>query len=172
MQPSAESGAGFHAGAITSLSAASRRPLLATASKDHTVCIWDFRRQLCLTAMQATHPVTALAVHPWGTEMVIATRDSAHAHVIANELIVGERLADSSGGFTIISYSRRGGLVACVRRNVVLVYVTGTYALAATLRGHPEEVADVQWSEDGFRLVTVCRAAVYSWSMETYSKVR
>jgi WD40 repeat protein len=170
-QPRASCCAGFHTQSILCISAATRRPLIASASKDNTVRIWDYRRQVCITCYQATHPITSLSLHPWGTEMVIASRERAHAYVIANELICGQRLESSQGGFSRCAFSPRGGLLACTRKASILIYITNTYQLAATLHGHPDEVLDLQWSADGIRLVSVCHAAVYTWSMETYTKV-
>ena len=163
--------AGFHKSAVLCVSAAMRRPLIATASKDNTVRIWDYQRMACITTLQATHPLATLAVHPWGTEMVISFRDSAHTYVIANELIAGQRLEQSQDGFAVIAYSPRGGLLACARKASVYVYLTNTYALVATLACHPEHVCELRWSADEVRLVSVCRAAVYTWCMETYTKV-
>lgn len=51
------------------------------------------------------------------------------------------------------------------------VYQTTTYDLIAQLKGHPDAVLDLAWSADGIRLASVCKAAVYTWSMETFEKV-
>ena len=110
--------AGFHKQGIICVSAAARRPLLATASTDNTVRVWDYQKMTCATTFQATHPLATIAVHPWGTEMVVAYRESAHTYVIANELIAGQRLAASNDGFSICAYSPRGGLLACARKQV------------------------------------------------------
>ena len=59
-----------------------------------------------------------------------------------------------------------------VRVQVVYVYETRDYEHVATLKGHAENVCDLRWSGDEVRLVSVCRAAVYTWSMETFAKVR
>jgi WD40 repeat protein len=164
--------AGFHKAAVLCVSAAMRRPLLATASADNTVRVWDYQRMACATTFQASHPISTLAVHPWGTEMVISYRESAHTYVIANELIAGQRLEASNDGFSLCAYSPRGGMLACARKNTILLYVTNTYAHVATLKGHPESVVDLRWSDDGIQLVSACRAALYTWSMETYGKAR
>ena len=153
------------------LSVATRRPLVATASADGTVRVYDAVRQVCLACLQLRSPVTAVAMHPWGTELVVATKEGAHSYVIANELLRGHRLDGAVGGFSRCMYSRPGGLLACAQRAAISVYSTTEYALLATLRGHPNDVLSMHWSGDGGRLASACREAVYTWSMETFARV-
>lgn len=163
--------AGYHTDAVVCLSVATRRPLVVTAGADRTVRVFDAARQVCLACLQLRSPVTAVAMHPWGTELVVATKEGAHSYVIANELLCGHRLDGAVGGFSRCMYSRPGGLLACAQRATICVYSATEYALLATLRGHPNDVLSMHWSCDGVRLASVCREAVYTWSMESFSKV-
>jgi WD40 repeat protein len=150
---------------------AMRKPLLATASHDNTVRIFDAVRQVSFTSFQAASPVTAVAMHPWGTEMVISTRQCAHSYIIANELLSGQQLASSEGGYSQSVYSPPGGLLACSQKNLIHIFSTSEYTPVAMLRGHPNDVVSLNWSADGIRLVSACRETVYIWSMESFSKV-
>jgi WD40 repeat protein len=150
---------------------AMRKPLLVTASHDNTVRIFDAVSLVSVTSFQAASPVTAVGMHPWGTELVISTRQCAHSYTIANELLSGHELASSNGGFSHSVYSPPGGLLACSQKNVIHIYSASEYTLSAILRGHPNDVASLKWSADGIRLVSACRETVYIWSMETFSKI-
>lgn len=81
------------------LSVATRRTLLATASRDNTVRVWDYHSQICIAMYQAANPVMCVALHPWGTDIIISFHESAFTYVVGgNELIKGQRLADSASG--------------------------------------------------------------------------
>lgn len=91
--------AGFHTGAVIGLSVATRRTLLATASEDNTVRVWDYHRQSCQAVHQAAHPVAAVALHPWATDLIVAHREVAFTYVVAgSELVRGQRLPESAAG--------------------------------------------------------------------------
>jgi hypothetical protein len=94
-----ECSVGFHTSAILSISVATRRTLLATASRDNTVRVWDYHRLVCRVSHQASDPVKVVALHPWGTELVLAVYDGAHTYVIAGDALVrGQRLTESTAG--------------------------------------------------------------------------
>lgn len=84
---------------MTALSVATRRTLLATASDDNTVRVWDYHRQSCQAVHQAAQPVAAVALHPWGTDLIVAHREVAFTYVVAgSELVRGQRLPESAAG--------------------------------------------------------------------------
>eukprot|EP00892_Ulva_mutabilis_P006187 jgi/Ulvmu1/3940/UM018_0163.1 len=162
---------GFHTGAVISLSVATRRTLLASASDDNTVRVWDYHRQSCRAVHQPAQPVAAVALHPWGTDLIIAHREFAFTYVVAgSELVRGHRLPESAAGFSRLRYSPSGGYLAAVHADRVYVYATLTYTLEATLTGHADEVSDIAWSRDGFRLATCSQTSVYLWSMDTMQR--
>lgn len=70
----------------------------------------------------------------------------------------------------MLQYSPSGGYLAAVHGDRVCVYATLTYTLEATLTGHAEEVTDVAWSRDGFRLATCSQTSVYLWSTDTMQR--
>lgn len=91
--------AGFHTNAIVALSVATRRTLLATASRDNTVRVWDYHAQVCIAMYQAASPVMGVGLHPWGTDIIISFHESAFTYVVGgSELIKGQRLAESASG--------------------------------------------------------------------------
>jgi WD40 repeat protein len=95
----AELHAGFHTHPIVALSVATRRTLLATASRDNTVRVWDYHRQISIATYQADNPVNCVALHPWGTDVIISFHESAFTYVVGgNDLIKGQRLAESASG--------------------------------------------------------------------------
>lgn len=70
----------------------------------------------------------------------------------------------------MLRYSPSGGLLAATHGDRVFVYATLTYTLEASLTGHAEEVTDLAWSRDGFRLATCSQTSVYLWSMDTMQR--
>jgi hypothetical protein len=111
--------AGFHTAAVVALSVATRRTLLATASRDNTVRIWDYHRQTCRALYQAANPVMCVALHPWGTDCIVAFYESAFTYVVAGDtLIKGQRLPESSAGAPL-HHGRRVPAVSLVHMPLV-----------------------------------------------------
>ena len=61
--------------------------------------VWDYHAQTCVAVYQAANPVKCVALHPWGTDVIISFHESAFTYVVGgNELIKGQRLAESASG--------------------------------------------------------------------------
>lgn len=111
---------GFHTGSVIALSVATRRTLLATASDDNTVRVWDYHRQSCRAVHQASQPVAAVALHPWGTDLIVAHREFAFTYVVAgSELVRGQRLPESAAGADAHAHSWMHTLVLVRHVNVL-----------------------------------------------------
>ena len=102
--------------------------------------------------------------------MVIGYHDHSNVYVIANELIQGQRLESPYGALQLAKYAPTGHMLAGVCGQYIVIYNTMDYRMIAMLKGHPNQISDMCWSEDGARLVSVCDGAVYTWSIETFQK--
>ena len=61
--------------------------------------VWDYHAQISIAMYQAANPVMCVSLHPWGTDIIISFYESAFTYVVGgNELIKGQRLAESASG--------------------------------------------------------------------------
>jgi len=74
----------FHKDAVTGLDVCIRKQLIATCSRDKTVCIWNYeKRDLEISSIPFAEECLAIAFHPSGLHLVVALGDKV---IICNVL--------------------------------------------------------------------------------------
>ena len=65
----------FHKDVITGLDTCIRKQLVATCSKDRTVCIWNYKDHTLELMQSYQDECLAVAFHPSGLHLVVAQQD-------------------------------------------------------------------------------------------------
>lgn len=74
---------------------------------------------------------------------------------------------------SIMQYAPTGHLLAVVGGDggkEIYIFNTMHWRLLARLKGHFTAIQDIAWGQDGLYLVSVGDGAVYTWSMETFTR--
>jgi cilia- and flagella-associated protein 57 len=65
----------YHSGAIVGMDICTRKPLIATASKDKTIKIWNYEDRTVETPKSEAEAASCLSFHPSGLHLAIAYSD-------------------------------------------------------------------------------------------------
>lgn len=65
----------FHSGPIVAMDLCIRKPLIATASKDKTIKIWNYEDRTVETPKSEAEAASSLSLHPSGLHLVVAYSD-------------------------------------------------------------------------------------------------
>ncbi|GAX82923.1 hypothetical protein CEUSTIGMA_g10350.t1 [Chlamydomonas eustigma] len=174
----------LHSAGITSLSLATKRDFLATASADDlTVRVWQFNPLRLVVTHYCHHSPLTLGMDPWGRELIICYVDCCRCYSIVEGMLMemASLLLDFSDGkgpvemprSSIVKYNPTGHMIALtagVGGKDIAIFSTLFHKQIALLRGHFTSIKDIAWSEDGLYLVSCSDGEVYTWHMETFSK--
>ncbi|KAL6745192.1 hypothetical protein V8C86DRAFT_3035790 [Haematococcus lacustris] len=175
-----------HTAAIVSAAFAVRKDMLVTVSDDLTVRVWGWAPSLRLVASHLCHHTPlAVAIDPWGAELVVAYVDSVRLYSVVEGMLleVGFLRLPSEDGkpgaelvkCSSVAWSPTGHMVVLVGGpgcREVLVFSALHRTLLGRLKGHFSAVQDVSWSADGLYLCSVSDTVVYVWHTETFTRVR
>ncbi|MEW5315394.1 MAG: hypothetical protein WDW38_006827 [Sanguina aurantia] len=177
-----------HDGPIIGASLAIKRDVLATASRDLTVRVWQYNPLRLVVTHMCHNTPTAIGLDPWGREMVVCYVDSVRFYDVVEGMVLenGELRggggsgvnADGAGGggrtlekCSHVKYSPNGSLIAIVggvsAKDIFIFSVLHKRQLAV-LKGHFSSVADIAWSDDGQYLASTSSGAVFTWRMDGF----
>ena len=121
--------------AITGISFALWRPLVATCGRDGTIRLWNFqdcKQELCKEI--EADPVD-IAMHPSGLSLMVAFVDKIKVYsILLGKLHETREL--NVRQCNMISFSRGGQMVAAASGSSIIVYDTNTGVQISALRGH------------------------------------
>lgn len=177
-----------HHGAVSSISCASNRALIATCSSDDvTVRVWEYSPLRQVLTHSCHHAPLAVGMDPLGRELVVCYVDSCRCYSIVEGslLEVCQMLMEVQHGQDITSvemlkcsmvkYNPTGHLIAVVggeRNKDVIIFSALYHKQLAVLHGHFTSILDICWSADGLLLSTASDSEVFTWHMETFKKVQ
>ena len=146
----------FHKSEITGLDVCVRKELIATCSRDKTVCIWNY--------ITKTHEITqvfpeeclTVAFHPSGLHLVVALQDKINmCNVLSNQIGVFKVIQIK--GCNEIKFSNGGHMFACVTgNNQINVYNfwTGECSERMQFVGHMGRIMSIDWFANDMGFVT------------------
>lgn len=151
--------------AIVSMSAAVRKPLVATVGVDCSVRLWNFVDKCCDICKYYPEGPTSVALHPSGLQILVGFRDRLRLmNVLLDDL--REVREYPIKGVHLAAFSKGGSLFAAVHGNVIMVYSSYTGEYVQTLRGHNGRIQHIQWAYNDATLLSVASdGAMYEWDM-------
>nr|XP_061794087.1 cilia- and flagella-associated protein 57 isoform X2 [Nerophis lumbriciformis] len=157
----------FHSKSITDVSVCTWKPIVATSSLDHSVCIWNYETKILEVFKEFQEQPYSVALHPTGLFILVGFSDKLQ--------LMGLHMDDICmlKDFTIqnckeCSFSHGGHLFAAASGNVIHIYSLTSFQNIHNLKGHNGKICDVKWSKDDSRLVSRgIDGVVYEWSTQT-----
>ncbi|KAG1670096.1 hypothetical protein FOA52_013672, partial [Chlamydomonas sp. UWO 241] len=172
----------MHSGAITGICPAVKRNFVVTLSSDDlTVRVWQYSPLRLVLTHFCHHVPTAAAIDPWARSLVIAYVDSCRCYSIVEGMLleVAPLMLQLPGSVpqeltkaSLVRYNPTGHLIAAVAGRDIAIFSTLHHRQLALLRAHFTAVADITWSDDGLYLASASEGEVYTWHMETFTKVQ
>ncbi len=144
--------------------------LLASASEDHTVILWDVNSRKPLAKLEGQQSgVFGVAFSPDGKRLASASADNT---LILFDVARRKVLATLVGHKDVVyavTFSRDGKLVASASRDkTVILWDVATSKPLATLAGHKDAVTDVAFSPDGKLLASASwDKTVILWNVDS-----
>ncbi|XP_019645355.1 PREDICTED: cilia- and flagella-associated protein 57-like [Branchiostoma belcheri] len=157
----------FHHGSVTGTDVCIRKPLIATASLDRSIRIWNYETNSLELYKEFQEEAYSIALHPSGLYILVGFSDKLR---LMNLLIDDIRTFKE---FTIrgcreCCFSNGGHMFAAVHGNVIQIYSSSTFENINNLKGHNGKVRCVKWSQDDNKLVSCgIDGAVYEWDTRT-----
>lgn len=103
----------FHRKEITGLDVCIRKELIATCSRDKTVCIWNYATKTHESAYSFPEECLTVAFHPSGLHLVVALQDKINVmNVLSSGFSPVKTITHK--GCNEIKFSNGGHLFACV----------------------------------------------------------
>lgn len=155
--------AGSHSEAITDISIATKKPLIATCSSDRSLKIWNYKNKKCEISKLYGDTIFSVSLHPSGLHLLVGFSDRLK---LMNLLLDDLRIFQSFPirACKLTSFSHGGHLFAAVFNNVVVIYNFSKFEVVANLQGHSSKVRCIQWSKNDEYLVTSgADGAIYQW---------
>ena len=139
-----------HADAVVSVTFSPAATILASASNDNTVRLWDVSTGTTVSTLYHTRNVTSVSFSPDGSILASGSYDG---HVRLWDVTTGDRvttLEGHVGEVRSLSFSPDGAtLVSGSYDNTVTLWNVGAGTKIATLVGHTDGVLSVLFSPDG-----------------------
>ncbi|MEA5467223.1 toll/interleukin-1 receptor domain-containing protein [Leptothoe sp. PORK10 BA2] len=135
---------------------------IASASRDHTVRLWDMRGSLLHTLEGHNNSVTSVVFSSDGRTLASASVDrTVHLWTIDGTLVRSQTFEDETKD---VSFSPNGEQLAiATNRQVLLTTLEGDVIRRFP---HPDGVNSVQFSADGKSLLTATRQATQLWTLD------
>jgi len=159
-----------HTGAVTSVAFSPDGALLASASDDNTVRVWDAATGAAVKTLKGhTRAVTSVAFSPDGALLASASYDGT---VRVWDMATGAAVKTLEGHTDwvhSVAFSPDGALLASASRDkTVRLWDTETGAALKTLEGHTDSVTAVAFSPDGALLASASHdKTVRVWDVAT-----
>ena len=145
-----------HEGAVNSLAYSPDSHLLASASTDGTIRIWDMRtgEEMISPLCSNDGAVWSVAFSPDGMNIVAGTEDGIiYVWNLANMHVAAQRWDCLSGAVSSVLYSPDGSCLASASLNRAMLWNVET-GERRTLMSHPSKVHALAFSSDGLLLAT------------------
>jgi WD40 repeat protein len=132
---------------------------LASASADHTVCVWDdSHERLSLRLSGHTHTVHCVAWSPDGQRLATGSWDRSVCVWDASSGAVLFRFAGHSADIYAVSWSPDGHLIASGGNDrVIRIWDSTDGTVRSVLSGHEDTVTGLSWNPDGRHLASASR---------------
>ncbi|KAH7816236.1 putative WD repeat-containing protein 65 [Monocercomonoides exilis] len=163
-------GHGFHSGAITSLSAAVRKPIAATCGTDGWVRIWNYLEMDCVLAVQMEGELMSLSLHPSGFHLILSCGDRVRLMNVMPQTLdtIREIPFPQHSGCQEVLFGHGGHVFACAHGKTVSVYNTYSGECLCIIKGHTATVRTMAFGPTDKTLATAgADGAVYDWTLET-----
>lgn len=128
-----------------------RKPLIATASKDKTIKIWNYEERTVETPKSEAEAASCLSFHPSGLHLAVAYSDKLK---ILNLQKDGETTSNykdinSFRNCTAIKFSNGGQYLAAASGNLLHLFkfYTGENPTGMTFTGHTGKIKGIAWSK-------------------------
>ena len=151
---------------ITSLSASPREPLLASASDDKTVRIWNTTSRECLHTLNVD--AVSLAFFPDGERLAIGCEDGwLRLWNCSTEEMQSHELRDDD--YLELAVSNNGKLLAAAdhEESDVVIFDTTDFSHPETVLDVGATIRDISFSPDNSQLVTVHDEFVRLWKIDS-----
>jgi WD40 repeat protein len=164
-------GNGAHTAPITCMKACIQKPIIVTASGDHTVKVWNYLTWKCDVVQYMQDEPTALAINPNGLQLCIGFKERVRVYNIFVDSI--KHFQDLGlKNCKQLEYSNGGQYIAAVVGINVLIYRTYHLSCIATFTGHIQPSAQLVWSDDDTRIFSAgLDGGIYGWDINTRSRV-
>jgi len=139
-----------HTGFISALEFSPKGSLLASASRDKTVILWDLRAQQALTILHGHEAeVSHLAFSPNGSLLASAGRDKTIVLWDLKQQHVLETLSVHHHWLNHLLFSPDGSLLVAAGAGPAILWDLKKQQVSATLLGHDAGVRHLSFSPDG-----------------------
>ncbi len=167
-----------HIGPVTSVAFSPNGQLLASASADQTVIVWDIatHQPIGQPLLGHTDVVFGVAFSPNGQVLASGSDDGmVILWDVATHQPIGEPLIGYGDGILGVAFSPDGKLLATGSRDkyIVLWDVATHQRVGQTLTGHTAEVTALAFSPDGELLASASRDnTIWLWDVATHQLIR
>ena len=160
---------GFHGDSINGMDVCIQKTIVATASADRSLRIWNYAKSTVELYREFNEEVLCVALHPNGMHVILGFRYRlAMFNILSDDL--HECGKWSVKNCKVVRFSHGGHKFAVVSANSVIVFSTYTHETAHVLKGHSNHITSLEWSDDD-RFIVTCgnEGAVYEWCLEVSS---
>lgn len=154
----------LHIDSIIDLSVCSWKTIAMTASKDHTVRIWNYETMKVELLKKFLIDISVVALHPSGMFAAIGFTDVLRLMQIQLKDLKTTR-SFNYPMCSVLKFSNRGHLLAAGCEKVIAVICVFTFETVLSLKGH-NGILSLAWSTDDRFLVSSGReGSVYEWNI-------
>lgn len=160
----------LHIDAIIDLSVCSWKSIAMTASKDHTVRIWNYETMTVELLKKFLIDIRVIGLHPSGMFAAIGFTDVLRMFQIQLKDLKNAK-SFNYPMCTVLKFSNRGHFLAAGCEKIIAIISVFTFETVLTLKGH-HEVISLAWSTDDRYLVSSGKeGSVYEWDIMTGERV-
>ncbi|BFM38711.1 AAA-like domain-containing protein [Synechocystis sp. LKSZ1] len=155
-----------HQEGVTSVSFRPDGQVLASASRDYSIRLWNLRGQLLRSLPGHQGAVYRVAFSPDGQRLASASQDGTVKLWTAQGQLL-KTLRGHQGSVYGVRFSPDGQYLVSVGRDRTARLWRRNGELVRVFQGHGKSVDDVQFSPDGQSFITVCRDGhIRRWSLQ------
>ena len=131
------------------------KPLLALATTDRKICIWNYRDKLTIVKENYMDDILDISFHPFGLQILISFQNS----VLLCSIII-ERLQpicefNGETSCQICRFSNGGNYFALAHDAFVRIYHSYSCEILCHLKGHSSAICSLHWKDDDHLLCTI-----------------
>lgn len=160
----------LHIDSIIDLSVCSWKSIVMTASKDHTIRIWNYATMNVELLKKFLIDIRVIGLHPSGMFAAIGFTDVLRLFQIQlKDLKISKSF--NYPMCTVLKFSNRGHFLAVGCQKIIAIIAVFTFETVLTLKGH-HEVLSLMWSNDDRFLVSSGKeGSIYEWDIMTGNRV-